>query len=44
MFEKYFSLSEARRFYSMGLPIFIAQLSQTGMTFGLRHLRGIEQR
>ena len=33
MFEKYFSLSEARRFYSVGLPIFIAQLSQTGMTF-----------
>ena len=33
MFGKYFSLSEARRFYSVGLPIFIAQLSQTGMTF-----------
>ncbi len=33
MFDKYFSLSEARRFYSVGLPIFIAQLSQTGMTF-----------
>lgn len=33
MFDKYFSLSEARRLYSVGLPIFIAQLSQTGMTF-----------
>lgn len=33
MFAKYFSLTEARRFYSVGLPIFIAQLSQTGMTF-----------
>ena len=33
MLHKYFSFSEARRFYSIGLPIFIAQLSQTGMTF-----------
>ncbi len=33
MFQKYFSFAEARRFYSIGLPIFIAQLSQTGMTF-----------
>lgn len=33
MFHKYFSWSEARRFYAIGLPIFIAQLSQTGMTF-----------
>ncbi|WP_374289869.1 MATE family efflux transporter [Desulfovibrio desulfuricans] len=33
MFEKYFSFTEARRFYSVGLPIFIAQISQTGMTF-----------
>ena len=33
MFQKYFSFSEARRFYAIGLPIFIAQLSQTGMTF-----------
>lgn len=33
MFQKYFSFAEARRFCSIGLPIFIAQLSQTGMTF-----------
>lgn len=33
MLHKYFSWSEARRFYAIGLPIFIAQLSQTGMTF-----------
>ena len=41
MFEKYFSLSEARRFYSMGLPIFIAQLSQTGMTFADTAMSGL---
>ncbi len=29
----FFSWTEARRFYSIGLPIFIAQLSQTGMNF-----------
>lgn len=28
-----FSLAEARRFFQIGMPIFIAQLSQTGMTF-----------
>lgn len=28
-----FSWAEARRFYEIGLPIFIAQLSQTGMNF-----------
>ena len=28
-----FSWQEARRYYKIGLPIFIAQLSQTGMTF-----------
>ena len=33
MLQKYFSLIEARRFYAIGLPIFIAQLAQTGMTF-----------
>ena len=41
MFEKYFSLSEARRFYSVGLPIFIAQLSQTGMTFADTAMSGL---
>ena len=29
----YFSWAEARRFYEIGLPIFIAQMSQTGMNF-----------
>ena len=28
-----FSWTEARRFYAIGLPIFIAQLSQVGMNF-----------
>ena len=41
MFGKYFSLSEARRFYSVGLPIFIAQLSQTGMTFADTAMSGL---
>lgn len=29
----YFSWDEARKFFSIGMPIFIAQLSQTGMNF-----------
>lgn len=29
----FFSFAEARRFLTIGMPIFIAQLSQTGMTF-----------
>lgn len=29
----YFSWAEAKRFYQIGLPIFIAQMSQTGMNF-----------
>ena len=33
MLQKYFSWTEARRFYAIGLPIFIAQMAQTGMTF-----------
>lgn len=31
--NKYFSWAEAKRFFNIGLPIFIAQLSQTGMNF-----------
>ncbi|MBO5490046.1 MAG: MATE family efflux transporter [Desulfovibrio sp.] len=31
--QKFFSWSEARRFYAVGLPIFVAQLAQTGMNF-----------
>ncbi|MDE5879753.1 MAG: MATE family efflux transporter [Desulfovibrio sp.] len=31
--KSFFSWAEARRFYAIGLPIFIAQLSQTGMNF-----------
>lgn len=31
--KAFFSWAEARRFYAIGVPIFIAQLSQTGMTF-----------
>lgn len=31
--NSYFSRAEAKRFYEIGLPIFIAQLSQTGMNF-----------
>ncbi len=31
--KAFFSRVEARRFYSIGMPIFIAQLSQTGMNF-----------
>lgn len=31
--NSYFSWAEAKRFYSIGMPIFIAQLSQTGMNF-----------
>lgn len=31
--NSYFSWAEARRFYAIGLPIFVAQLSQTGMNF-----------
>lgn len=30
---RFFSWTEARRFYAIGLPIFIAQLSQVGMNF-----------
>ena len=41
MFEKILSLSEARRFYAVGLPIFIAQLSQTGMTFADTAMSGL---
>ncbi|WP_165174956.1 MATE family efflux transporter [Desulfovibrio sp. ZJ369] len=33
MIRSFFSWAEARRFYAIGLPIFIAQLSQTGMNF-----------
>ncbi|WP_299395968.1 MATE family efflux transporter [uncultured Desulfovibrio sp.] len=33
MSEPLFSAAEARRFLSLGLPVFVAQLSQTGMTF-----------
>ena len=33
MMQQIFSWAEARRIYALGLPIFIAQLSQTGMTF-----------
>lgn len=29
----YFSWSETKRFYEIGLPIFVAQMSQTGMNF-----------
>lgn len=31
--KRLFSQAEAKRYYRIGLPIFIAQLSQTGMTF-----------
>ena len=31
--KSFFSWAEARRFFVIGLPIFIAQLSQTGMNF-----------
>lgn len=31
--KAFFSWAEARRFFTIGLPIFIAQLSQTGMNF-----------
>lgn len=31
--SRFFSWTEARRFYAIGLPIFIAQLSQVGMNF-----------
>jgi len=31
--NSYFSRAEAKRFYEIGMPIFIAQLSQTGMNF-----------
>lgn len=31
--KKFFSWAEVRNFYSIGLPIFIAQLTQTGMNF-----------
>ena len=30
--QVFFSWSEARRFYAIGLPIFVAQMAQTGMT------------
>lgn len=33
LIKDFFSAAEARRYYRIGLPIFIAQLSQTGMTF-----------
>ena len=33
MSEPFFSAAEARRLLSLGLPVFVAQLSQTGMTF-----------
>ena len=33
MSRRFFSWAEARRFYAIGLPIFIAQLSQVGMNF-----------
>ena len=33
MSRRFFSWTEARRFYAIGLPIFIAQLSQVGMNF-----------
>ncbi|RRD70541.1 MULTISPECIES: MATE family efflux transporter [unclassified Desulfovibrio] len=33
MTAKFFSWSEARRFYAIGLPIFIAQMAQMGMSF-----------
>ena len=33
MSEPLFSAAEARRLLSLGLPVFVAQLSQTGMTF-----------
>lgn len=36
MSRRFFSWTEARRFYAIGLPIFIAQLSQVGMNFADR--------
>ena len=33
MQNQFFSLSEARRFVALGLPVFVAQMSQMGMNF-----------
>ena len=33
MQNPFFSLSEARRFVALGLPVFVAQMSQMGMNF-----------